>query len=114
LIAWSALLFAGICAIGLVLSGLWAQTRFSRFEQLPAHFDVRGRATRLAPQRFVIWLTPVMFLITNGAIIALIIILPPQMINGDPNVAVYVSSAIILFAQGLVLWLLERWARNQD
>lgn len=51
-------LLVAICAFAAMIgSAAYAGRRFSRFAQVPAHFNFVGRATRLAPRRFVIWST---------------------------------------------------------
>lgn len=106
--------FAVIAALLLIVSGAWAQFRFRKFARLPAHFDIHGRPTRFAGRNFTIWLTPVI-LITLIAVMLWLAALPGQPgINGDPDSAIYIASAMMLGAQALILWLTERWARGQE
>ncbi|MGB7419837.1 MAG: hypothetical protein WA918_11715 [Erythrobacter sp.] len=106
-----ALAFAGLCVAAIFLSALWAERRFDRFAKLPARFDMQFRATRLAPARLVIWSTPAIAMGVIGLIIFLVTMTPSEQINGDPDVTLALSAALVLGAQFFVLWLLVRWAR---
>lgn len=97
----------------LLASGVWADRHFDRFEKLPAHFDISGKATRLAPRRTMVWLLPTLFsaILVFTALLGLVV--PPEQQDGYPVAGVMFSGGALLAAQGFVLWLTERWARNQ-
>ncbi|MEL6530323.1 MAG: DUF1648 domain-containing protein [Pseudomonadota bacterium] len=110
----AALVVAAVAICLLVLSGLWAERRFRRFDQLPAHFDFAGRATRMASRSFVVWLAPSIFIAILGLTVFLAYAMPADQLNGDPGEAIVYSSVIILGAQIFVLWLIDRWSRRQE
>lgn len=80
---------------------------------IPGHFDWAGRPPLMDLRRVVVWLLPVIFSLVLLAIPALVVMLPPEQINGDPLVSVVFAGFALLAAQGFVLWLTERWARMQ-
>ena len=98
----------------LLASGVWASRRFACFDQLPGHFDIRGRVTRMAPRRTMVWMLPVLFslvlvflaLVTQG--------IPPEVRNGSPVTGALIGGITLVAAQFFVLWLTDRWARQQD
>lgn len=98
----------------LLASGVWANSHFSRFDRLPAHFDASGKATRLAPRRVMAWLLPVLFSVVLTLVTLLAAFVPPQYRNGDPLVGALVGGFALLGAQAFVLWLTARWARTQQ
>ncbi len=110
MVSGGALICAATAIIMLVLSGLWAEYRFRRFDRLPAHFDWTGRPTRYATRSFVIWLTPAIFAALIITIVFAINFVPKQYVSGDPSIAVMLASAIIVLAHGFVLWMINRWA----
>ena len=97
----------------LLASGAWASRRFARFEQLPGHFDFRGRATRMAPRRVMVWMLPILFSAMLVFITLLTEMVPPEYRNGDPLVGALIGGVSLVGAQALVLWLTDRWARRQ-
>lgn len=110
---WGAIILALPFVSLLLASGFWASRRFAGFEHLPGHFDVRGHVTRLAPRSVMVWMLPVTFsvmlLIISGAMVAL----PREVQNGEPTTGILIVGITLLAAQGLVLWLTDRWARKQ-
>ncbi|MDC0886561.1 DUF1648 domain-containing protein [Altererythrobacter sp.] len=94
-------------------SAIWTDQRYSRFDQIPAHYDFRGRATRFAPRTFMAWLVPALlsFILLGFPLLAIFI--PAEMQNGDPTTGLIVMSLIFVGTQFFVLWLLGRWARTQ-
>ena len=97
----------------LLASGVWASRRFARFEELPGHFDFRGRMTRMAPRRTMVWMLPVLFSVVLVVLALMPQGVPPEHRNGDPVVAVAVGGITLVAAQCFVLWLTDRWARRQ-
>jgi hypothetical protein len=59
------------------------------------------------------WLLPVLFSVSIGGYLALFLLVPAELQNGDPSVGMYMVCVVLLAAQGLILWLLARWARSQ-
>jgi hypothetical protein len=108
-----ALAFAALVIVLLLASGWWTERRYRRLDRLPAHYDFAGRPTRMDSRRVMAWLLPVMFSLFIGAMAALPMILPPEMRDGDPSTPLYLLPPVFLGAQGLVLWLLHRWAARQ-
>ncbi|MXO89429.1 hypothetical protein [Pontixanthobacter aquaemixtae] len=97
----------------LLLSGWWTNSTYARFDKLPAHYDWKGRATRMERRAVMAWLLPVMFSIILVTMIVLLIALSPDMVNGDPSVGLYLVSATLLASQASVLWMLSRWAKSR-
>lgn len=97
----------------LLVSGWWTDQRYDRFAMLPAHYDIRGKATRMAPRTVMAWTIPVMFSVLLLALTFMIAILPGAAENDDALAAAIFSCVTMLCAQGFVLWLLARWAREQ-
>jgi hypothetical protein len=97
----------------LLASGWWTDNAYRRFDQIPAHYDIRGNATRLTPRRPMAWALPAGFSIFLVGFALAIGFIPPEMQNGDPSAAIIASSLIMLAAQGIILWLLRRWALGQ-
>jgi hypothetical protein len=94
-------------------SGFWASRRYARFEKLPAHFGISGKADSYAPRRVMSWLLPIAFSAVLVAIAILMILIPAEFRNGDPLPGVLVAGAGLLGGQVFVLWLTERWVREQ-
>ncbi len=113
MIGWLPMAAALPFAALLLSSGAYADRRFARFDELPAHFDLAGKATRMAPRRTMAWMLPILFSIALVAIAILTSVLPRHMQNGDPVAGVIVGGLGLLAAQALVLWLTERWARSR-
>lgn len=108
-----AMAFAALSIVILLWSAWWTDRRYARFERIPGHYDFRGRATRLDPRRQMAWLLPVLFSVSIGGYLALFLLVPAELQNGDPSVGMYMVCVVLLAAQGLILWLLARWARSQ-
>ncbi|ABC62321.1 hypothetical protein ELI_01145 [Erythrobacter litoralis HTCC2594] len=60
------------------------------------------------------WFLPVLFSFSMFGAAVLFWIVPPEMQNGDPMMGILIAAASLLGGQGFVLWLLSRWAREQD
>ncbi|NNC59538.1 MAG: DUF1648 domain-containing protein [Erythrobacter sp.] len=103
-----------LAVVALVYSAVWTDRRYRRFEQLPAHYDIRGNATRFASRRLMAWLLPGVCIAMLVAIALVTWLVPPGLQNGDQITGLVVASVAMLGSQGLVLWLHERWARKQD
>lgn len=97
----------------MLISGWWTNTAYQRFDQLPGHYDWRGRVTRMEKRVTMAWLLPGMFSVILAVLMVLLLVLPPEMINGDPSVGLYLASAVLFASQLSVLWLLSRWAKQQ-
>lgn len=110
----ASLAVAAVTILLLLLSGWWTNVSYARFDTLPAHYDWRGRATRMERRAVMAWLLPVVFSVTLAALMVMLILLPAEMTNGDPSVGLYVAATSLLGAQALVLWLLSRWAKTQN
>lgn len=110
---WSAISLALPFIAVLLASGAWASRRFAAFDELPGHFDFKGRASRLTPRKVMVWLLPatfsVMLLVISGAMGAI----PRELQNGDPTTGILIVGITLVAAQGFVLWLTDRWARGQ-
>ena len=98
-----------------VLFGLALRTsrRFGRFEQLPTHFDLRGRADAFGPARVILWIVPGILMSTLALIAAIMVIVPREAQNGNPVVGIVITVVTLVGAQVLIAWLLERWAATQ-
>ena len=68
----------------LLVSGAWTERHYRRFDQLPAHYDFRGRPTRFASRRVMAWLLPVTFSVMLVAVALVAAAAPPGLQNGDP------------------------------
>ncbi|KEO88021.1 hypothetical protein EH30_01205 [Erythrobacter sp. JL475] len=101
-----------IAIVLLLLSGVWTDRTYSRFSELPGHYDFRGRATRMAPRRTMAWLLPLTFSLMLAVIGIAMAMLPAEAQN-SPDAGLVIASITLLGAQGLVLWLLDRWASGQ-
>jgi len=108
-----ALGFVALAIALLLASGWWTDRRFRRFDRLPGHYDFMGRPTRMDSRRVMAWLLPAVFSLVIAAMAALQTILPPEMHDGDRSTPLFLLLPIFLGAQGLVLWLLHRWAARQ-
>ena len=98
----------------LIYSGFWAAKRYSRFDELPGHYGLDGEPTRMAPRRLMVWMLPVLFALSLVIIAGLAVMLPGGARNGNPVVGTLVGGAGLLGGQLFVLWLTDRWARNQS
>ncbi|TNE56732.1 MAG: hypothetical protein EP341_04530 [Sphingomonadales bacterium] len=110
----AAILCAGLAITMLLYSGYWTDRTYARFERIPGHYDFHGNATRLTPRRQMAWLIPVIFSVILAVFTVLFELIPADMQNGDPSIGLVFSSVVLVSAQGLILWLLSRWARSQD
>ena len=108
-----ALTFAALGIVLLLASGWWTERRYRRFDRLPAHYDLTGRATRMDSRRVMAWLLPATFSLFIAAVAALFTALPREMQDGDLSIPLYLLATVLLGAQGLALWLLHRWAARQ-
>ena len=108
-----ALICAGSAIVFLIVSGWWTDRTYSRFEHIPGHYDFSGKATRLEPRRQMSWLLPVMFSLTLAFFVVLMELMPRETMNGDPSNGIILIAVVTVASQGLVLWLLARWARRQ-
>ncbi len=109
----ASLVVAALGIMVLLVSGWWTNRAYARFDQLPGHYDWRGRATRMEKRSVMAWLLPVVFSITIVAIAALQMLLPPEMHNSDPSTPLFLLPCLLIGAQALVLRLLSRWAKTQ-
>jgi uncharacterized membrane protein len=109
----ASLAFAALSIVVLLASGWWTNRRYRRVDRLPGHYDFTGKATRMDSRKVMTWLLPVMFSLVIAAMAGLQLALPAQARNGDPSAPLYFIPMILLGAQGLVLWLLHRWAARQ-
>ena len=101
-------------AVALLLySGAWTDRTYSRFDQIPAHYDLHGNATRLTSRRQMAWALPIGFSLMLFGLALLLTFLPPDRVHGNPKVAIWSFLLGLPAAQGLVLWLLARWASKQ-
>lgn len=108
-----AMVFAALSIVALIWSGWWTNRRYSCFDRIPGHYDFKGRATRLDPRRQMAWLLPVLFSLLIAGYGTLFHLVPAALQNGDPSVGMVLVCLVFLAAQGLVLWLLARWAQAQ-
>lgn len=97
----------------LLITAVWTDRRYRRFDMLPAHYDFRGRPTRFASRRLMAWLLPVTFSVMLVVIVFAIAAVPPELQNGDSFVGTLALCLTLLGAQALVLWLQDRWSRSQ-
>lgn len=109
----ASLTVAALAIAVLLASGWWTDRRYRRFDQLPGHYDIKGRATRMDSRRSMAWLFPVMFSIVIALMAGLQVLLPPELHNGDPSAPLYILAPILVAAQGFALLLLRRWAERQ-
>ena len=109
----ASLAVAAVSVLLLLLSGWWTNRAYARFDKLPGHYDWRGRVTRMERRAVMAWLLPVMFSVVLIVMMVLLIVLSPDMVNGDPSVGLYLVSATLLGSQAGVLFLLSRWAKQQ-
>lgn len=101
-----------IAIVLLLLSGFWTDRTYNRFSELPGHYDCKGRPTRMAPRRTMAWLLPLTFslmLVVIGFALAML----PADAQSNPDAGLVIASITLLGAQGLILWLLDRWASWQ-
>lgn len=68
----------------------------------------------MGPRKVIIWIVPLILVLTLAAIAASIILVPREYQNGDPLVAIVFGTAALAAAQGFIWWLLERWTARQD
>lgn len=107
-------LFVSLPFVAMLLaSGVWASRRFARFDELPGHFDVRGRVTRMAPRRTMVWMLPVLFSVVLVFLALVMQGVPAEQRNGDPVVGVVVAGITLVASQIFVLWLTDCWANRQ-
>ena len=109
----ASLVVAALGIMVLLASGWWTNTAYARFDQLPGHYDWRGRATRMEKRSVMAWLLPVVFSVSLMAMMVMLITLPSEMVNGDPSVGLYLVTVTLLGGQAFVLRLLSRWAKTQ-
>lgn len=109
----ASLVFAALGIAVLLASGWWTDRRYRRFDLLPAHYDLTGQPTRMDSRRVMAWILPVIFSLVIAAMAMLQLLLPPEAHNSDPSTPLYLLPPILLAAQGLVLWLLRRWAADR-
>ena len=80
---------------------------------VPIHFDIRGRADRFGARWIPLALLPLSYIPIAGLTIALHIDAEPDrmrdLFGGQLFMAVLIPAA-----HALVMWLLLRWARQQD
>jgi len=107
--------FISAIAAGVIViaSAIWAEYRFRDFDKLPAHFGPTLKPTWYAPRFVMVWVVPASLIGVLGFVSWLVWTLPRDQINGDPVTGIVIGSAAIVASQGLILWLLTRWARQQ-
>ena len=104
----------GLPTILLLLgSGLWADRRFARFDELPAHYDFKGRPTRFASRQTMVWLIPGVLVRVLGAVLLTFWLTRPELQKNNPIVVAIVICVTVLCAQSTILWLHDRWAHEQ-
>lgn len=96
----------------LIGSALWARARYRTFERLPVHFNWSGQATQLAPRDYVLGIITAVFFASLVLVVVSVVVIPQAQLTGDPGMAVIVSSVAVIAAQAFVLWLIDRWAKN--
>ena len=107
-----ALICAGLTIALLLASGRWTDRAYRQFDVIPAHYDFRGNATRMAPRKQMAWTIPISFSILLAGFVAILWFIPTDMQNGDGSTGLVSMSVILLAAQAFILWLLARWARQ--
>lgn len=105
-------LLVGLSIAVLIYSGWWTDRRYARFDQIPAHYNLRGEATRLTSRSQMAWALPVGFSMMIFGFTAIFGLMPAEYQDDDPNAVLVFVCIILLGAQGLTLWLLGRWARG--
>lgn len=104
---------AAIAAL-LVAAIAWrTASRLRPFDQLPTHFDLRGRADAFGPRRVILVTVPAILITTLAGIAATLVLVPRDLQNGNPVVGMAVCGIAVVGAQVLVAWLLGRWAAEQ-
>ena len=114
MVSGGAIWFAAIASMILIASALWAEWRFAAYDRLPRQFGFTLKPTSYGPRWLIIWLTPVLLIAVLGLLVFLPGIVPPEMINGDPDDGVKIASVALVGAQAFILWLLVRWANGQS
>ncbi|MDJ0978903.1 MAG: hypothetical protein QNI87_10230 [Erythrobacter sp.] len=94
-------------------SSIWAHHRFAAHDRLPRHFGPSLKPTAYGPRWLVIWLPPAILVLALALIALLRAVVPPRYVEGDPSLGVIIASVATVGAQGFILWLLTRWAREQ-
>ena len=97
----------------LVGSAFWMNRRYRRFDRLPGHFDFKGRPTRLDPPWVMVWLVPLSLAVMMAAIMFSLWFVPAEMQNGDPRVGIAIAALGLSGSQAFIIWLVERWAKQQ-
>lgn len=105
---------AGAAILALIASSIWAHYRFADFERLPRHFGPNLKPTAYGPRGLMIWVTPAIFVALLVLLLVLPRVVPPEYINGDPQMGAIIASAVLVAAQGFILWLLTRWANGPE
>lgn len=98
----------------LIASGFWANAHFAEFDELPRHFDWRGRATAFASRSMMAWALPVGLTVAMVLLALLITLTPPELRNGEPVTGVLIMGTGFVAAQLFVLWLTCRWAKQAN
>ena len=107
-------LMASVSAVVVLLaSAIWAHYRFADYHRLPRQFGLTLKPTSYGPAWLMTWFLPLMLIGVLIFAAALPTFVPPEQINGDPEIGVIIASAICVAAQGFTLWLLTRWANAQ-
>jgi len=103
-----------VVSIAMMLgTGFWTNHRYSRFEHLPAHFDLRGRPTRFASRTQIAWLLPVVLSVLLLVVILALSAFPEDLRGADPFSASALCCLAMLGALALELWLLSRRTGTQ-
>ena len=114
MLSTSAIAIVVVSVIVLLSSGWWTDRTYQRFDHIPAHYDIRGNATRLTPRRPMAWAIPIGFSVFLIGLALVIEYIPPELQNGDPSLGIIAASIIMVIAQGFILLLLSRWAARQQ
>lgn len=106
-------LWVGLSIAVLIYSGWWTDRRYACFDQIPAHYNFRGDATRLTSRSQMAWALPIGFSLMIIGLTAIFGLMPAEYQEDNPNALLVFVCVTLLGVQALILWLLSRWARGQ-
>ncbi|WP_432199620.1 hypothetical protein ACRAQ7_07710 [Erythrobacter sp. W53] len=112
--AAASLSVAVLTIFALLISAYWTNRRFANFEKLPRQYGITGEPTAFASRKAMAWGVPLFLIATLGVIAASKLLFSSGGVGGGDWANLALSSAVILAAQSLILWLHVRWAGKRQ
>ena len=95
----------------LLAAGIWAERRYRDFAELPGHYGLDGKVTRMGSRRTITLAIPILFALFLVVFSLTPLLVPPENQTGDALSGLLFAGVVMVLSYAFVLWLTERWVR---